>query len=321
MTISIGTVSLVRQGKHQFYSFTMESDILSRTCFVVNREEDPEEGFQRELDKNRASEIANYIDQGLGTVPSSIILSAQEDANLEYNSRSKSITFRDIKKAFLIIDGQHRVFGFRLAKKAFRVPVIVYHNLSKTDESRLFIDINSKQKGVPPELLLDIKRMAEYENDLESFLREIFDALKEDQDGILYNRLSPAKKSQGKITRTTFNQATKNLVSIFGDKTPDEVAVILRNYLNAFYEVVLTTEKTKDKFFKPQVFRAICGFFLSVAANLKNKYGAIYTEANFRNILMPVSGAVRLSKINETTTAYKPLLEHFESTLNSGFTL
>ncbi|WP_299011026.1 hypothetical protein [uncultured Shewanella sp.] len=54
---SFGSVSLVRQGDHRFYSFTMPSDVLAETCFVVNRDENPIEGFQRELDKKRASEI------------------------------------------------------------------------------------------------------------------------------------------------------------------------------------------------------------------------------------------------------------------------
>lgn len=92
-THNVGSVSLVRQGKHTFYSFTISSEILGKTCFVINREEDPEEGFQRSLDKKRAEEIANYIDSGLGTIPNSIVLSAQPDAELEYNSRAKSIKF------------------------------------------------------------------------------------------------------------------------------------------------------------------------------------------------------------------------------------
>ena len=177
---SYGSVSLVTQGNHKFYSLTLPSDLLAETCYVVNRAEDPKEGFQRELDEKRAMEIANYIDSGLGTMPSSIVLSAQDNADLVYNSKNKSISFYKIPKTFLILDGQHRVFGFMYAKTKLRIPVVIYASLSKRDETRLFIDINSKQKGVPPELLLDIKKLAEYENDQEEFLREIFDMFSED---------------------------------------------------------------------------------------------------------------------------------------------
>jgi hypothetical protein len=56
------SVSLVRQGRHKFYTLTMRSDVLARTCFVSTRFDDPQEGFQRILDKNRAQQIADYID-------------------------------------------------------------------------------------------------------------------------------------------------------------------------------------------------------------------------------------------------------------------
>jgi hypothetical protein len=58
---SYGSVSLVRQGDHRFYSFTMPSNVLAETCFVVNRDEDPIEGFQRELDIKRALQRFSQI--------------------------------------------------------------------------------------------------------------------------------------------------------------------------------------------------------------------------------------------------------------------
>ena len=61
------SVSLVKQGKHQFYTLTMPSEVLARTCVVNPRAEDPIAGFQRVLDRKRAQEIANYIDNDLGT--------------------------------------------------------------------------------------------------------------------------------------------------------------------------------------------------------------------------------------------------------------
>lgn len=258
---SFGSVSLVRQGDHKFYSLTLPSELLAETCYVVDRTEDPIEGFQRELDEKRAKEIAAYIDSGLGTIPSSIVLSAQEDAELVYNSSKKSISFKSLNNAFLIIDGQHRVYGFMHAKKAFRVPVIIYSGLSKRDETRLFIDINSKQKGVPPELLLDIKKLAEYENDQEEFLRELFDIFQKDTSSCLYGKLSPASKSKGKLTRSTFNTAVKPLVKIFGGKDESEVFGILNNYFLSFDEAILLRHDLHDQMFSATFFKAVCGFF------------------------------------------------------------
>lgn len=318
---SFGSVSLVRQGEHRFYSFTMPSDVLADTCFVISRDEDPIEGFQRELDKKRAMEIANYIDSGLGTIPSSIVLSAQEECDFLYNSSKKSVSFSKINKAFLIIDGQHRVYGFKLAKTALRIPVVVYENLSKRDESRLFIDINSKQKGVPTELLLDIKKMAEYENDTEQYLREIFDTFLTENDSALYNRLSASKREKRKITRSVFNTAIKPLVKLFGSKSPSEIYDIYNSYLIAFREGVLVPHGLEEQAFNTTVFKAIAGFFPTITARVKDRFGAIYSVDNFYEFTVITGQRIKPAKIGSPTNAYTPIVEHLEESLKQEFTL
>ncbi|WP_199172908.1 DGQHR domain-containing protein [Limnohabitans sp. JirII-31] len=98
--VRYGSVSLVRQGEHKFFSLTLPTEMLAQTCFVSTRDEDVIKGFQRALDEKRAREIANYIDSGLGTIPSSIILSAQEDAELKYDAKTKSLSFKNIRSRF-----------------------------------------------------------------------------------------------------------------------------------------------------------------------------------------------------------------------------
>jgi hypothetical protein len=137
------SVSLVTQGSHRSYTLTMPSEVLGRTCFVTTRSEDPKQGFQRVLDADRAQQIADYIDSGFGTIPSSIVLSAQPDAALKAVGAGKTIELADTPKAFLVLDGQHRVYGFSLAKTSLRVPVVIYNGLSRQDETRLFIDMRN----------------------------------------------------------------------------------------------------------------------------------------------------------------------------------
>src|ERR1700731_4049864 len=217
------SVSLVTQGRHRFYTLTMPSDVLAKTCFVTNRYDDPDQGFQRVLDKKRAEEIAAYIDTGLGTIPSSIVLSAQPDAELRVIGKGKTIEFQNTRKAFLILDGQHRVYGFSLATTALRVPVVVYNGLSRRDESRLFIDINTKQRPVPNELLLDIKKLAEYENTTEHLLGEVFDIFHNEPSSPLVGLLSPHERTSNKISRVTFNAGLKPLMTVFGDADPQGI--------------------------------------------------------------------------------------------------
>ena len=232
------SVSLVTQGDHRFYTLTMPSDVLARTCFVTTRNEDPKKGFQRVLDRERALQIAEYIDRGFGSIPSSIVLSAQPDAELIPRGRGKTLEFRDTKKAFLVLDGQHRVYGFTMAKTPLRVPVVIYNGLSRQDETRLFIDINTKQRPVPNELLLDIKRLADYETVQEKLLSAVFDLFSDRSDSPLIGLMSQSTRSKGKLSRVTSYAALKPLMSVFGDADAESIYKALRSYLRAFLDGV-----------------------------------------------------------------------------------
>src|SRR5690606_26109779 len=106
-------------------------------------------------------------------------------------------------------DGQHRLFGYFLAKNDYEVPVIIFDNLTIPEEVNLFIDINTTQKSVPTTLLLDIKNLTGKENSLESKQRALFDML--NKSSVMTGLMSPAKTQVGKISRVTFNKATSNL--------------------------------------------------------------------------------------------------------------
>ena len=205
---------LITQGAHRFFTLTLPSDLLAETCVVDTREGNPIDGFQRVLDEKRAQDIADYIDNGFGTIPCSIVLSAQPKAQLHYTSENQTINFKRVPGAFLILDGQHRVFGFHLAKAKLRVPVVIYNNLKKSEEARLFIDINTKQRPVPNELLLDIKRLAETETEVESLSRDVFDLFSEKEDSPLRGLMSPSSRSRGKLSRVTFNTALKPILDV-----------------------------------------------------------------------------------------------------------
>ncbi|WP_103666896.1 DGQHR domain-containing protein [Pseudanabaena sp. BC1403] len=280
------THNLVTQGINRFYTLTLPSDILAKICFVTTREEDPEKGFQRVLDKKRAQEIADYIDSG-ASIPNSIVLSAQPDAELEEIQKGKIITFFERPKSFLVLDGQHRVYGFSLAKMKLRVPVVIYNNLSRQEESRLFIDINTKQRPVPNELLLDIKKLAERETDSEQLLREIFDLFYNSPDSPLVGLLSPSEKTKEKLTRVTFNQAFKPLIDISQDKEVNEIYEITRDYIQAFISGMNTLD-TERTIVKPIVFRAVMLLFSQVGQRVKDRYGTHYSVSNFYEVLKPI---------------------------------
>lgn len=314
------SVSLVTQGHHKFYTCTIDSQILSKCCFVSTRDEDPLLGFQRLLDEKRALDIARYIDEGLGTIPSSIVLSAQPESNLRDVGRGKTIEFKLHPKSFLILDGQHRVYGFSKSKTHLRVPVVIYTGLSRRDETRLFIDINSKQKGVPSELLLDIKKLADYEGSIEVRLREIFDLFHSDPSSALLGATSPAAKQSSKISRSTFNSAAKPLLQVFDSKSSYETFEVLNAFLIAF-KTGMDSINSEKYFTQNVVFRAIMAFFPIVAEKVKDRHGTDYSVDHFSEALVTLFETIQPSKFSRPGNSFRTLADSFESSLKSKFRL
>ena len=314
------SASLVTQGRHRFYSLTMPSEVLAKCAFVSTREEDVEEGFQRNLDKKRAEDIAKYIDEGLGTIPSAVILSAQPKARLRDVSRGKTVEFEIHAKSFLIIDGQHRVYGFRLAKTPLRVPVVIFNGLTRSEEARLFIDINTKQRPVPSELLLDIKRLAESETDIEGLLKDVFDMFDTRSDSALAGQTSRTTRAKGKLSRVTFNPAVKQLLTIFAEGDPDRIYSALNAYLHAVRNA-LTSKRAEKSLTKPTVFKAFLGLFPDVARKSSDRFGRKFTVDNFSEVLKPAFENITAATLRDPGSSYKQLVATMKRTLEKGFVI
>lgn len=314
------TASLVPQGRHRFFTLSMPSDILAETCVVDRRFENPEKGFQRYLDKKRAEEIAFYIDSGLGTVPTSIVLSAQDAAQMRYTNSKRTLRFRRTQGAFLILDGQHRVYGFHLAKTAIRVPVVIYNNLTRADECRLFMDINTKQRPVPPELLLDIKQLADADNDAEAALREIFDRFAKEPSSPLFGMMSPAERKRGKISRVTFNAALRPIWPSLSESDPDYAYSVLSAYIHACL-AALRARRAADKITNPTLFRALAMLFPQIAERVSDRHGRKFTSENFSEIVTPFMRRVKSAHLNRPGTSYVVLYESLLKALRSGFSI
>jgi DGQHR domain-containing protein len=305
---------LVTQADRRFYTLTMESDVLSQTCVATSRAESPIEGFQRTLDRKRAESIKEYIENG-GVIPGSIVLSAQESADLYYDSKKKTIQFDLVSGAFLIIDGQHRVYGFALTKRKLRVPVVIFSGLTKRDEARLFIDINTLQRSVPNELLLDIKKLAETESEMEAQVRTIFDLYVATHSSCLYGLLSPTEKTADKITRATFLAAFKPLIKQYSQIEGDRLAQIFDAYLFGFSSAIPEGLDFRKCITKPVVFRAVASLFPLVARIVGFKYNKSYSASNFEEILSPIR-TLKKSVFITPTASYKDLADTLSRALD-----
>ncbi|TPM98600.1 DGQHR domain-containing protein [Mesorhizobium sp. B2-1-5] len=314
------TASLLIQGKHRFYTLSMPSDVLGETCMVEPRYADPAEGFQRALDEKRARDIAAYIDSGAGTIPTSIVLSAQPEADLQYRRGPRTLSFNKTPRSFLILDGQHRVYGFRLATSRLRVPVVIYSGLSRTEEARLFMDINTKQRPVPNELILDIKRLADTESSQEALLRDVFDAFQREGDSPLFNLMSPFERTKGKISRVTFNSALKSIADAFNGATAEYVYDVLSSYLQACLSG-LRTHGLDSLITNPTMFRALIMLFPSIAERVNDRHPGEFTVLHFDEIIGPIFQRMKRSELANPGKSPAALHEAFKKASKSGFSI
>lgn len=311
---------LVTQGKHRFYMLVLPSDVLATTCAVEARLNNPIDGFQRLLDKKRAREIADYIDSGFGSVPSAIILSAQPEAQLQFDRKTGDLRFRNDPRSFLIIDGQHRVYGFNLATRTVKAPVVVFNKLTRAQECQLFMDINTKQRPVPPELLLDIRRLSETESAAEALLHNVFDLFENDADSVLAGLLSPSERRKGKISRVTFNAALKSIDGAFVDAAPADVYQVLNAYLRACV-AGLQLHGAEANIVNPALFKALILLFTNVAERVSDRHGGRYTVQNFEDVLFPFFRKLKKTDLPKPATGHLALYENYRKTLSSGFSL
>ena len=235
-----------KQNNITFYVSILPSEVLKNICFVSRREEDSAKGFQRSLNETRAKDIAKYLDDFKGVIPSAIILSAQDISKFHFDKDKNDVVFVQAPNSFMVLDGQHRLYGLLKARHQYEMPVIIFNNLNTADEVKLFIDINTTQKGVPSTLLLDIKNLTGRESKKEDKQRQLFDRL--NINSVLAGYLSASKSKTGYITRVSFNSATNELFEsgFFQDKDIDTIFKGVKNYLQAAEKIFKRSNMTKQ---------------------------------------------------------------------------
>ena len=286
-TVRFKTLECTQNDK-TFYVSVLPNDVLKSICFVSRRDEDSEKGFQRTLNESRAKDIARYLDELKGIIPSALILSAQDNARFAIDSNKNEISFFTSPNSFMVLDGQHRLYGLLKSTKKYVIPVIIFNKLNTTQEVNLFIDINTTQKGVPTTLLLDIKNLSGRETKKEDRQRQLFDRL--NQESVMAGLLSPSKSQVGKITRVSFNQSTNDIFEsgFFQDKDNETIFKGVKNYLEAAEKVFKRSKSDKAKLTNATFFRSLFAVFHEVVDKALKDYSDLKVES-FTNVLEPIS--------------------------------
>lgn len=121
---------------------------------------------QRLLSKRRIGEIKEYAERG-GQFPSAVVLNWQNDDSIACEEGCVDLEIKQVPMSAQIIDGQHRVAGLRAAIELgdksignLMIPVAIYFNLEAEDCANLFLAINTEQKTVPKNFVLELYGLA-----------------------------------------------------------------------------------------------------------------------------------------------------------------
>jgi DGQHR domain-containing protein len=115
-----------------------------------------DDGYQRGLVPKRIGEVAWYLMQSDGVMPTAILLSIRRE--IKFNPEKSVLEIPD-EEPLWMIDGQHRVAGLIRAieqgaqeLKDYPFPVVIVINPEKFDEMRTFFVVNSQAKSVPTDV-------------------------------------------------------------------------------------------------------------------------------------------------------------------------
>lgn len=167
--------------KYRTYLFFISAKLLLERTFVARRELGRDEYYQRTLNPSRIDVIAKYVDQEDGFFPNDVIVAFNteeerprfikshmkppsereykfsNDYTFPYGMQPGFLLFPQSYRACAVIDGQHRLFSFAKSNKDLMIPVFALDDTSYEDQSKIFIDINGKQKKVDPNLVWELQ--------------------------------------------------------------------------------------------------------------------------------------------------------------------
>lgn len=298
------------------YVTVMDANEIFKLSKVSRVDEDVEEGYQRVLSAKRASDIADYLDEG-NIIPGSIILSAQNGFDVDFDTTTNQLTLKPNNGLLFVIDGQHRLWGASKSKQKVLMPVCIFTNLELRQEVQYFLDINSNQKGVPKTLRLELLKFLSEPDTKEDILIRLFSELGSEVDSPLFGRTSPTKFTSGKITHVPFHKALEPLVEDGTLKKFEykDKKVLLINYLESFEELLISIEGSSKRLTNSAFFQAIFKIF-EVTCEYSLSYFKNYKKESFDEILDGIK-SIDLSKydgsnqqtINSLSSEMSSLLE------------
>ncbi len=220
---------------------------------------DPEKGFQRRVNQDRAREIATAVlDQGR-TFPNAIVLATN---SLKVSCKEATITFPDTIR-LLVVDGQHRLWAQKFANVEARYCCLIHVGLTEQEMAELFVEINDNQKRVPSSLRWDLVRLVRANDDPDGVraVDLIYD-LNGDLRSPLYQRVDlTGEQREISLKQGSLAPAIKSLVSrrgrLHGITYEDQYEILIRFFSAVRERDADGWDNATGAFYKARVIRAL----------------------------------------------------------------
>lgn len=160
-----------KMGGHEYYEFSIEPEKLLKIGYVLHRSEANKNmmpTYQRIIKRKRLKEVQSFINDG-GYFPNSIIISIDsggrklqfDESPTKLDDSISKIGVLHLPKRYhsaYIIDGQHRLYGYSDSEYANSnsIPIVAFVDLERSEQLKLFMDINENQKSVSKTLRITL---------------------------------------------------------------------------------------------------------------------------------------------------------------------
>ena len=159
----------INQENAHMYLVGMHPGLLLRIAYVYRRTGGKPKAYQRIITKERIENISRFFQETNNLLlPNPVIIVFDDDEAIQ-----KEIEYKSGKLAFptrycsaWIIDGQHRIYGFKDHPKYknwtpnededFKIPVVVFDKLPFIEQNKAFLNINYYQKKIAAVLFNDL---------------------------------------------------------------------------------------------------------------------------------------------------------------------
>jgi len=288
-------------GGHTYYSFSIEPEKLLKICYVLHRNKaniNMMPTYQRLIKKSRLKSVFEFIENG-GYFPNSIVISIDCEkgnfsrANTQVGSTLSNVGIFHLPKKYrsaYIIDGQHRLYGYTNSKykNTNTIPVVAFLNLSRTEQIKLFMQINENQKAVSKDLRNTLNADLLWDSNskieqLRALCSRISIHLGESRDSVLFGKISIGEDKKIITTQAIENALKKS--SFLGKVTATRIEI-----LGTFYNGDLDYSYERISWILKNTFQYIAE---NCSAEWKSEDSMLLINKGMYGVIMIVGDIVR----------------------------